>query len=150
MKIIVDTREKSGAIQRILRTFDRAGIEYCRRALKTGDYMLEDFPGVVIDRKQNLEELSKNLTNSKDRSRFWREVRRAYNNNIKLVVLCEHGGQIKCVEDVRKWRDKYSGVPGRILAEKMQQLQMAYGVDFVFCDKRVTGKKIIEILTKNY
>lgn len=84
--------------------------------------------------------------NAKDRSRFWKEVRRAREQKIKLFVLIEHGGQIKSIEDVAKWTDKYSGVSGRQLANEIYRVHISYGVEFLFCDKRTTAKKIIQIL----
>lgn len=101
---------------------------------------------VSVDTKQDLEELSRNLMNRSDHSRFWKEVRKANENGIKLIILCEHGGQIKSIPDVAKWHSKYSPVSGRALMEEIYRVHIAYGVDFVFCDKRTTGKKIIELL----
>lgn len=101
---------------------------------------------VSVDTKKNLEELSRNLMNRSDHSRFWKEVRKANENGIKLIILCEHGGQIKSIPDVAKWHSKYSPVTGRTLMEEIYRVHIAYGVDFVFCDKRNTGKKIIELL----
>lgn len=65
---------------------------------------------VSVDTKQDLEELSRNLMNRSDHSRFWKEVRKANENGIKLIILCEHGGQIKSIPDVAKWHSKYSPV----------------------------------------
>lgn len=101
---------------------------------------------ISVDTKQNLEELSRNLMNRSDHSRFWKEVRKAKEHGIKLIILCEHGGQIKSIPDVAKWHSKYSPVSGRALMEEIYRVHIAYGVEFVFCDKRRTGKKIIELL----
>lgn len=75
-----------------------------------------------------------------------KEVRRAREQNIKLIVLIEHGG-IKSLQDVAKWNSKYGNISGRELMERMYRIHIAYGAEFLFCDKRVTGKKIIELLT---
>ena len=101
---------------------------------------------ISVDTKQDLEELSKNLMNRSDHSRFWKEVRKAKEHGIKLIILCEHGGQIKSIPDVAKWHSKYSPVSGRALMEEIYRVHISYGVDFVFCDKRRTGKEIIELL----
>ena len=69
------------------------------RKLDVGDYMLEGGK-ITIDRKENLDELAKNLTNARDHARFMKEVRRAREQGLKLIVLCEHGGQIKSIPDV--------------------------------------------------
>lgn len=144
VKCIVDSREKKW--EHIKAYFDKRGIEYEIRKLDVGDYQIEGKPQISVDRKRNLQELSKNLMNAKDHSRFWKEVRRAREQKIKLFVLVEHGGQIKSIEDVAKWTDKYSGVSGRSLANEIYRVHIAYGVEFVFCDKWMTAKKIIDIL----
>ena len=148
--LIVDTREKwtqMGNRDRHLRDyFDRHGILYRVEALDVGDYML-DGGGVSIDRKQGLDELSKNLTNAADSARFMREVRRAYESGIGLVVLIEQRG-ITCRDDVARWRSAYSGVSGAFLLKCMHRIEVSYHVRFVFCDRRSCGRRIMEILTK--
>ena len=146
MTVLVDTREKKHA--HILAYFDRHGIEYREQKLDEGDYMIEGADGITVDRKQNLGELSRNLLNAQDHTRFWKEVRRCRQNGKKLIVLCEHGGKIKSIEDVALWTDKYTGVTGRSLRKEIYRVHMAYGVEFLFCDKRSTGRRIIEILTE--
>ena len=144
MKILVDSREKKW--ENVQKYFDKAGIEYEIKKLDVGDYQMEGHPELSIDRKQNLAEVSHNLMNKGDKSRFWREVRRARETNTKLIVLCEHGGKIHSIPDVAQWRDKYSGVSGRTLMDAIYRLVISYGVEVVFCDKRCTGKKIVELL----
>ena len=144
MKITIDTREKK--CDHIKAWFEKNGIEYEIKKLDVGDFMLPDNPNVSVDRKQNLSELSRNLTNKPDHSRFWKEVRRAREQGIKLYILCEHGGKIKSIQDVTQWQDKYSGVSGRYLMDEIYRVHISYGIEFVFCDKRSTGRKIIEIL----
>ena len=148
MKIIIDSREKK--CEHIKARFEKNGIEYEVKKLDVGDFMSPDNPKVSVDRKQNLSELSRNLTNKADHSRFWKEVRRAKEQGIKLYILCEHGGKIKSIQDVSQWHDKYSGVDGRHLMDEIYRTHIAYGVEFLFCDKRCTARKIIEILSLNY
>lgn len=147
MTVIIDTREKKCA--HIKKWFDKHEIPYISRKLDEGDYQIEGQPGVTVDRKQNLAELSHNLMNKSDHSRFWREVRRAKENRKKLIVLIEHGSNIKSVADVALWRDKYSGVHGRTLVDEIARLEISYPVEFRFCDKSQTAKKIIELLVNN-
>ena len=143
MTYIFDTREKKN--DHIKAYFDRHGIAYREEALKVGDYMIEGGK-VSVDRKQNLSELATNLMNRADHARFWREVRRAREQGIKLIVLCEHGGRIKTIKDVAGWKSKYSPVSGRALMEEIYRVTISYGVEFIFCDKRSTGKRIVELL----
>lgn len=144
---IFDSREKRN--EHIKSYFEKHGVEYEVKKLDVGDYQKFDNPKTIVDRKQNLAELSKNLMNAKDHSRFWKEVRRANEKHVKLIVLVEHGQQIRSIEDVVKWSDKYSGVSGRQLANEIHRVHIAYGVDFMFCSKLETAKKIIEILESN-
>lgn len=141
--IICDTREKAN--QNILAYFDKLGIEYKVKKLDTGDYMDSEKMDITIDRKRNLGELLTNLC-SKDDNRFWREVRRSKEQKIKMIVLCEHGGKIKSIRDVASWKSKYSKVTGRQLMEEIYKVHIAYGVEFLFCDKRSTGRRILELL----
>ena len=90
-RYIFDTRERKN--EHIKAYFDKHSIEYKIRKLDVGDYQIEGKPQISVDRKRNLQELSKNLMNAKDHSRFWKEVRRARKQKVKLVVLIEHGGQ---------------------------------------------------------
>ncbi len=147
MKIIIDSREKK--CDHIKAWFDKNGIQYDIKKLDVGDFMLTDNPKISVDRKQNLSELSRNLMNKKDHSRFWKEVRRSKEQGIKLYILCEHGGKIKSIQDVAQWNDKYSGVNGRNLMDEIYRVHISYGIEFIFCDKRCTAKKIIEILSLN-
>lgn len=146
MKILVDTREKPQAIKLILEYFDRHEITVERTKLDTGDYMLEGNPKLIVDRKQSLGEMAHNLL-SPDRKRFYNEVRRARAEGIKLVILCEHGPDIRNASDVRKWVPKFGKVNGKALSDAIFRLEIAYGVPTFFCSKRSTGKRIIELLT---
>lgn len=142
--IIVDSREKKNS--HILKYFITHDIDYVVQKMDVADYQIQGKDNLVIDRKQNLDELARNLTNRSDHARFWKEVRRAKEKNIKMIILCEHGGQIKDIKSVANWHSKYSPVSGRHLMEEVYRVHIAYGVDFLFCDKRTTGRRIIELL----
>lgn len=140
---IFDTRERKN--EHVKAYFDRHGIAYRVEKLDVGDYMISGGK-VSVDRKQNLSELATNLMNRSDKARFWRELRRANEQGIKLIVLCEHGGRIKSIEDVSGWKSKYSPVTGRSLMDAIYRAMVSYGVEFHFCDKRSTGKEIVKCL----
>lgn len=146
MKLIVDSREKKW--EHIAEYFEKQGIEYEVRKLDVGDYMIEGQIGITVDRKRNLAELSHNLMNPKDHSRFWKEIRKSRELGTKLYILCEHGGKIKSIKDVALWNDKYSGVTGRRLLDEIYRVHISYQVEFIFTNKRSTGRRIIEILTQ--
>lgn len=141
--IICDTREQRN--EHILDFFERNGIEHKIQKLDTGDYMLEGSPGLTIDRKRDLGELCGNLF-SRDRGRFWREVRRAQETGLKMIVLIEHGGKVKRLDDVKRWRGKWTRVTGSALYAEICRVSIAYGVEFLFCSKKDTGRKILELL----
>lgn len=144
MTYIFDSREKKN--DHVKAYFDKHGIAYRVEKLDVGDYMVEGGT-VSVDRKQNLSELATNLMNRSDRSRFWKEVRRAREQGIKLIVLCEHGGKVKTIKDVAEWSSPYSPVDGKSLMREIYRTHIAYGVEFVFCSKRSTGRRIVELLT---
>jgi len=84
---------------------------------------------------------------SPDRARFYREIRRARDSGIRLVILCEHGPDVKTFADVKNWKPKYGKVTGKALADAIFRLEISYQVPCYFCSKRSTAKRIIEILT---
>lgn len=142
---LFDTREKRN--EHIKEYFRKNNIEFTELALDIGDYMLYNGT-TTIDRKKNLQELATNLFNPKDKARFWREVRRAKDKGIKLIILCEHGGKIHSIKDVKGWHNKYGVVDGNALMNEIYRVHISYGVDFYFCDKRSTAKMIISLLTE--
>lgn len=94
-KIIIDTREKEN--KHIVEKLKKNNIDIDNVALKIGDYAITtDYghrAGVVIERKASLNELISNLLDKvKDlngNNRFNRELIRAKENNIKIIVLIE-------------------------------------------------------------
>lgn len=162
--IIVDSREHNHAIQDILNTFNQKRYKHISSKLPIGDYALLTDMSMVIDRKQNLSELCGNV--GKEHDRFRREILRAKENGIKLVFLCEHGKGIKTLDDVLWWenpretvREKINGVwttrhqkvmQGITLYKILTTLRDRYGVEFLFCDKKETGSRIIELLEAHH
>lgn len=167
MRIQIDTREKPHAIKKILRYFDTNNIPYFKKRLDQGDYVDVDSPNkVVIDRKQNLSEVCSNLTT--DHERFVNECKRSQEAGETLIILVEHGSEIRSIEDVKNWINprtqvqwktvngrKIRYVPskyatqGDVLYKIMQTVATKYDVTWVFCTKRDTGKRIIELLSGN-
>ena len=149
MVIIVDTREKPRAIVRILAEFDRQGVKVVRRALNFADYFNPEKPDVIIDRKQNLLEIAGNVVQG--RARWLREVERCNRAGCHLIVLIEHSPRIRKLEDVIGWKNprlKVSplAVSGDRLFRIMKAMELKYGIEWQFCGKQQTGKKIIELL----
>lgn len=149
MDIQIDSREKAKAIQKILATFDRRGVNWFVSKLPVGDYISLDNARLSIDRKQNLLEICSNVT--QDQKRFIAELERAEKSGIRLIILCEHGGGIKTLEDVLSWKNprlKESplAVSGERLYRKLSAISKAHNVRFEFCTKAQTGDRIIELL----
>ena len=150
--ILVDTREKPKAIQGILRTIDRAGVEYERTKLLFGDYMDWNRPEVVIDRKQSIQELAQNCT--RDHVRFRAELDRAKKAGAKLVILVEQnrykdGDEWRAVEDITDlmyWTSPHTTIRGEKVYRVLRGWMAKYDIDVQFCDKRSTGKRILEII----
>lgn len=169
MRIVIDTREKPQATKRIEEEFTKAGVNFIRSKLPYGDYMSPDNPDIIIDRKQNLLELCNNLSDvpkkekdgkikkdadgkpMTDKKRFISELQGAKEFGQHLIILCEHGGQIKDIEDVKEWKNprlKQSplAMSGYRLYIVLNRMMLTYGFEVEFCDKRQTGKRIIELL----
>ena len=149
MIIVVDTREKPRAIVKILAEFDRQGVEVVRRALNFADYWSPENPKVVIDRKQNLNEIAFNVVQG--RARFLREVERCHRAGCRMIVLIEHSPQIRTLEDVIGWKNprlKVSplAVSGERLFRILKAMEIRYEISWQFCGKQQTGKRIIELL----
>ena len=147
MIIQIDTREKARAIQQIRAEFDKQGIKTITSKLYIGDYARTDNLTTVIDRKQNLNELAGNIIEK----RFHAEIQRAHDAGVKIIFLIEHGGSVSDLVDVLFWnnpRKKESPrcISGEHLYKSMTTLAERYGVEWQFCKKAETGKRIIEIL----
>lgn len=164
MDIQIDSREKARAIRKIVKTFDESGVKYFSSKLLVGDYMSLDNPRLIIDRKQNLQELCGNVCQQHER--FKRELLRAMDAGIQLIILVEHGQSINNIEDVYFWKnprkhevrfrtvngkkERYvvstKAVDGNQLYKSLCTIRDRYNVRFEFCEKKDTGKKIIELL----
>lgn len=123
MKIAVDKGQQAGKHETKHKWLQSNGHEINMLPLPVGDYieiteMVQsvidrrgdklkkmDFMGscdISVDTKQNLQEVVGNIQ-GKSHARFRDEVILAMNAGIKLYILVEHGGKIKCLEDVQYW-----------------------------------------------
>ena len=150
--IIVDSREKPKAITGILGYFERNGIEYEVSKLLFGDYMDYSHPQLVIDRKQNIAELAKNCTREHDR--FRRELERVAKTGSKLIILVEQNRykdrdewvQVRQIVDLIRWSSPHTMVRGEKIYRVLASWTTKFPVEVRFCDKRATGKNIVNIL----
>lgn len=150
--IIVDTREKPRAIVKILEHFDAHGAEYRKEKLEYGDYMIENGPKISVDRKQSIAELAKNCT--RESERFRREMDRAAADGARLVILVEQNRyqdrgewiQVKDISDLMRWSSPHTMVRGEKVYRVLYSWRSKWPIDVIFCDKRSTGRMILEIL----
>ena len=168
MTIQCDTREHKQEWERIKNQFDSLGVDYYRSKLWVGDYMNIDNPRVVIDRKKDLLELCTNVTQQHER--FTKELIRAQEKGIKLIILCEHGEDISQLADVYWWHNprldvmdwavkdgkpckvqKYpQATNGEALYKSLCTIRNKYGIDIHFCAKHETGYVITQLLGAEY
>ena len=152
MFIVIDSREKPKAIQKIIDYFQQQRIEYKTSKLLFGDYMDYSNPNLVIDRKQNIAELAKNCT--ADHERFRRELELVKQTGSELVVLVEQNRytdrgktiKVETIEDLLLWRSPHTIVSGEKVYRVLSSWCAKYPIRIEFCDKRSTGKRIIQIL----
>lgn len=166
MFILCDTREHKTEWDRIKKQFDVLGIQYDRCKLYCGDYQDVSNSRLVIDRKKDLQEICGNVCQQHER--FQKELMRAREAGIHIVILCEHGEDIKSLEDVKTWQnprrqlriawvnghrqkvvDSPNALTGEQLYKTLTTIHDRYNIDFEFCTKQETGKRIVEILTRS-
>ena len=150
--IIVDTREKKDAITNILASFQTCGYEYERSKLLFGDYIEYSNPLLVIDRKQNIQELAQCCAS--DHERFKRELERVKKVGAHLVILVEQNHyqdrdklyRVDTIEDLMCWSSPHTQVRGEKVYRVLASWMAKYPISVRFCSKKDTGKEIIRIL----
>lgn len=149
MTIQIDSREHKWELARIQRQLTALGCKTIVSKLYVGDYQSLDNPRLVIDRKKDLLELCGNVTQQHER--FQRELIKAQEAGIRLIILIEHGGDIQSLEDVYFWDNPRliqspKATTGKGLYKSLCTIRNRYNVRFEFCTKQETGKKIMELL----
>ena len=174
MIIQIDSREHKKERQRIEAQFDALDIQYYTSKLYVGDYMGLDNPRLIVDRKKDISELYSNVVQGHDR--FVKELLRAKDVGIQLVILCEHGDGVENLVDVVWWvnprRKRYQSytdpktgivkwyklegkqrrcvkrppLDGNELYDRLVTISRKYGVRFEFCNKEETGQRIAMLL----
>lgn len=167
MVILEDTRQQIKKHDIKHQWFEKNGIKIERCRLYVGDYTLANNQSICIDTKKDLQELCMDVC--QDHERFKAELIRAKDAGIKLIILVEHGADITCLDDVLFWQNprkhevmwrwengkrvksviSAKAVDGCQLYKSLCTIRDRYGVDFHFCQKEETGKKIVEILTND-
>lgn len=149
MQIQIDSREKDRAIRKILAEFEKQEINHFVSKLYVADYMNLENPLVFIDRKQNIAEIAQNATSGHDR--FKRELLRLDGlEGSKMYVLIEQdtidGTPVKSIEDIILWEPKFGEINGQKVYRVLRSWQSKHNIEYVFCNKKDTGKEILRLL----
>lgn len=133
-----------------------------------------DFLGtydVCVDSKFSIQELISDIC-GKQHERFRDELILAKNNGVKLYILVEDDGgycdkkqtiynkPVTCIEDLFSWKNprafiwvkgkqKYpTATKGGTIAKACITMREKYGVDFLFCKSKDSGKEIVRLLNE--
>lgn len=142
--IVVDTREKKN--KKILSFFDKKQINFIVSKLDYGDYKIYKSNEVVIDRKDSLLEMSRNLCSTLEHERIKREIQRAKDDGCKRFIFLIGENKIKSMSDVAKWHSQYTKVKGLTLLKTMATMKKRYDVEFIIVPKKDMGQMILKLL----
>ena len=142
-------------------TYDKPVAYYKQdKGLKTGDFSIcVKLPNdqqinfsdkVVIERKKDLNELCCNLFDKKDDkgyTRFERELIRAKEQNIKIILLVEVDNMHSKILSSKHFRyDKASKVSPKSFNSILRSLQARYDISIEYCDKTQSARLLHDIL----
>ena len=130
------------------------------KGLKTGDFTLAiQLPNqcvinfqdkVIIERKKDLNELCCNLFDKKDSeglTRFERELKRAKEQGIKVILLVEVEDMHSKILSSKHFRfDKASKVSPKSFNSILRSLQARYNISIEYCNKKDSARLIHDIL----
>jgi len=116
-----------------------------------GDYAIASDQSRVVDTKQDVLEIAKDIMTS-DHDRFKTECQKAQAAGIRLLVLIEEvlpdGGLANWVSPVNAQGKPLTAIKGEALKRAMLTMTVKYGVRFRFCDRKQTGRLIVEYLAE--
>ena len=164
MIIQADTRQKKNHHTAKEKYFAEQGIRVIHYGMPVGDYCIPSQGGIVVDTKANISELYGNLIQQHDR--FHNECVLAQDAGIKLYILVENKDGVKCVDDLRDWKNpqmfryKKAVRLARMNGTKepkppasniqlikiMHSMTRDYGVEFLFCTPQEAGQRVIDLL----
>ena len=130
------------------------------KGLKTGDFTLAiQLPNqcvinfqdkIIIERKKDLNELCCNLFDKKDSeglTRFERELKRAKEQGIKVILLVETEDMHSKILSSKYFRfDKASKVSPKAFNSILRTLQARYNISIEYCNKKDSARLIHDIL----
>lgn len=150
MVVVEDSRNQTGKHKNINAYLESVGVRVLRSKMIVGDYTLPADQRICIDTKKDMVEVSQNIF--QDHARFRRECELAKDCGIHLVVLIEDN-TVANWDELLKWTNPQPNrsalTPnGERCYKVMKAMEYSYGVEFQFCKKKDTGKRILEILTE--
>ena len=150
MVVVEDSRNQTGKHKNINAYLESVGVRVLRSKMIVGDYTLPADQRICIDTKKDMVEVSQNIF--QDHARFRRECELAKDCGIHLVVLIEDN-TVANWDELLKWTNPQPNrsalTPnGERCYKVMKAMEYSYGVEFQFCKKNDTGKRILQILTE--
>lgn len=150
MVIVEDSRNQIGKHKNINAYLKSVGLRVIRSKLIVGDYVIANRQDTSIDTKKDMVEVSQDIF--QDHKRFRAECELAKDCEIRLVVLIEDN-TVSNYEELLKWvnpqPNRSALTPnGERCYKVMKAMEYSYGVEFQFCKKKDTGKRILQILTE--
>ena len=171
MIIQEDTRQKPSKNADIRKQIEALGHTVRRFGMLCGDYQIFGKGDIVIDTKQDMNEVYSNVIT--DHERFANEARLAREAGIKLIILVTDP-IVSSIDDVRLWRNprrerwfmvKAMQRKGKMLTVKqsktppcasdrlqkaMVTMTLRYGITWLFCKRENVGAEIIRLLMEEY
>lgn len=150
MVIVEDSRNQAGKHKNINAYLESVGVRVLRSKMIVGDYTLPADQRICIDTKKDMIEVSQNIF--QDHKRFKAECQLAKDCGIHLIVLIEDN-TVSNWDELLKWTNPQPNrsalTPnGERCFKVMKAMEYSYGVDFQFCKKNDTGKRILQLLTE--
>lgn len=150
MVVVEDSRNQIGKHKNINAYLESVGVRVLRSKMIVGDYTLPADQRTCIDTKKDMVEVSQNIF--QDHKRFKAECQLAKDCGIHLVVLIEDN-TVANWDELLKWTNPQPNrsalTPnGERCYKVMKAMEYSYGVEFQFCNKKDTGKRILQILTE--
>ena len=171
MIIQEDTRQKPNKNADIRKQLEALGHTVRRFGMLCGDYQIFGKGDIVIDTKQDMNEVYSNVIT--DHERFANEARLAREAGIKLIILVTDP-IVSSIDDVRLWRNprrerwfmvramqrkgkmltvKQSKTPpcaSDRLQKAMVTMTLRYGITWLFCERERVGEEIIRLLMEEH
>lgn len=178
MRIIEDTRQQAGKHAAKHEWWAIHGHEIARHKIDVGDYVADvPRPSISVDTKASLSEVATNI--SRNHHRFRREMTRARDAGVHLVILVETD-EATTLADVVNWVNDECGrcmyyrtracdptakgkcsnprhhkssvkpIQGERLARAMLTMSERYGCEFMFCSPKASAAIITNLLARDY